>query len=86
MNSRCQSCGMPFSKDPQKGGTNADGSKSSDYCSLCFKYGEFTDTFTSAREMQDFAREQLEEKGYGRIARYFMTLDIPRLARWRKKY
>ena len=24
----CQSCGMPMSKDPEKGGTNADLSKS----------------------------------------------------------
>ena len=29
----CQSCGMPMKRDPQRGGTNADGSKSTMYCS-----------------------------------------------------
>ena len=27
----CQSCGMPMKKDPENGGTNADGTKSPDY-------------------------------------------------------
>ena len=39
----CQSCGMPIDKDPNKGGTNADGSKSDAYCSFCFQDGKFTD-------------------------------------------
>jgi hypothetical protein len=29
----CQSCGMPLSKDEKGGGTEADGRKSSQYCS-----------------------------------------------------
>ena len=28
----CQSCGMPLSRDPNGGGTNADGSASAMYC------------------------------------------------------
>ena len=39
----CQSCGMPIDKDPNKGGTNSDGSKSEKYCSYCFQNGKFTD-------------------------------------------
>ncbi|WP_224768159.1 zinc ribbon domain-containing protein [Metabacillus idriensis] len=31
----CQSCGMPLSKDEHGGGTEADGSKSTKYCSRC---------------------------------------------------
>ncbi|SLM32350.1 conserved hypothetical protein [Desulfamplus magnetovallimortis] len=27
MNKNCQSCGMPMKRDPETGGTNADGSK-----------------------------------------------------------
>ena len=39
MSKFCQSCGMPMKKDPEGGGTNADGSKSPDYCSYCFRNG-----------------------------------------------
>ena len=39
----CQSCGMPIDKDPNKGGTNADQSRSDKYCSFCYKDGKFTD-------------------------------------------
>jgi len=37
----CQSCGMPLNKDPQSGGTNADGSKNEKYCSYCYQNGAF---------------------------------------------
>ena len=33
----CQSCGMPLSRDSLGGGTNADGSSSTEYCSHCFR-------------------------------------------------
>jgi len=33
---------VPLDKDPNKGGTNADGSISETYCSFCFQNGEFT--------------------------------------------
>ena len=38
----CQSCGMPMSKDPEKGGTEKEGSKSLMYCSYCYTNGKFT--------------------------------------------
>ena len=38
----CQSCGMPHAKDPGGGGSEADGTKSTTYCSLCYKDGAFT--------------------------------------------
>ena len=46
----CQSCGMPLDKDPNKGGTNADKSKSDTYCSFCFKDGAFIDEGISLQE------------------------------------
>ena len=48
----CQSCGMPIDKDPNKGGTNSDGSKSDKYCSYCFSNGSFTQNI-SLDEMTD---------------------------------
>lgn len=40
----CQSCGMPLTDEIC--GTNADGSKSEDYCMYCYKDGAFTGDFT----------------------------------------
>ena len=37
----CQSCGMPLSRDEKGGGTNADGSKSTMFCSNCYANGKF---------------------------------------------
>ncbi len=34
MGKRCQSCGMPISKDPEGGGSETDGSRSAKYCSI----------------------------------------------------
>jgi hypothetical protein len=46
----CQSCGMPMNKDPNGGGTNADGSKNNKYCSYCFQNGEFDGRETTVEE------------------------------------
>lgn len=46
----CQSCGMPLDKDPDKGGTNADKSKSEKYCSFCYKDGNFIDEGISLKD------------------------------------
>ena len=46
----CQSCGMPLDKDPNKGGTNADKSRSDKYCSFCYTDGKFTDEGISLDE------------------------------------
>ncbi|OGO81480.1 MAG: transcriptional regulator [Clostridiales bacterium GWC2_40_7] len=37
----CQSCAMPLGA-PDLYGTNADGSRSEDYCHYCFQNGAFT--------------------------------------------
>lgn len=46
----CQSCGMPLNNDPQKGGTNADGSISDKYCSFCYEFGKFKDEGITLKE------------------------------------
>jgi hypothetical protein len=38
----CQSCGMPLKRDEKGGGSNADGTKSTMYCSHCYENGKFT--------------------------------------------
>ena len=57
----CQSCGMPIEKDPENGGTNADGSKTQKFCSYCFNAGAFRDNFTSSAEMVTLVKGKLKD-------------------------
>ncbi len=80
----CQSCGMPMEQDPGKGGTNADGTINSTYCSYCYQNGKFNDNFTQSSEMVDLVKGKLKEMGYGPLRRWFYTSNISQLKRWKK--
>lgn len=54
----CQSCGMPLTDEVR--GTNADGSKSEDYCIYCYKDGAFTGDFTM-EQMAEYCSMFVEE-------------------------
>ena len=77
-----KSCGMSWSKDPKHGGTYADGSISTDYCSYCYVNGSFANADFSARQMQDFCVQKLQERGTPKPLAWLLTRNIPRLARW----
>jgi hypothetical protein len=79
----CQSCGMPMDKDPGQGGTNADGSKSTKYCSYCYEKGTFKGTIQSADEMIKLVKGKLKEMGYGPLRQWFYTSHISQLERWK---
>lgn len=83
MAGNCQSCGMPLAKDPEGGGTEADGGRSTLYCSLCYRDGAFLHPAFSAIEMQAFCLEQLAKKGMPRVMAWLFTRGIPKLGRWR---
>ena len=78
----CQSCGMPLKKDPEGGGSNADGSKSADYCSYCYVSGAFMQPDFTAQDMQKFCIEKMKECGVPRPLGWLFTRGIPRLKRW----
>jgi len=82
MSKSCQSCGMPMKKDPQGGGSNADGSKNNEYCSLCYESGEFTQPDFTAEDMQRFCVEKISECGIPRFVARLFTRNIPKLHRW----
>ncbi|WP_298818185.1 zinc ribbon domain-containing protein [uncultured Roseibium sp.] len=63
MGAKCQSCGMPLSKDPNGGGLEADGSRSSLYCSLCYDNGGFRHPEMNLQEFQEHCIAQLKAKG-----------------------
>lgn len=83
MKNICQSCGMPLKQDPAGGGTEADGSKSTKYCSYCYENGAFYQPDMTASEMQAFCKDKLVEMGQPRVLAWLYTRGIPRLERWR---
>lgn len=83
MANRCQSCGMPLNRDPEGGGTNADGSRSTVYCSICFADGEFVHPGVSVSEFQAHCVTALVDKGMPRIMAWAFTRGIPKLDRWK---
>jgi hypothetical protein len=83
-NKFCQSCGMPMDKDPGKGGTEKDGSKSAKFCSLCYRDGEFlAKDVDTAEKMQKLCIEKMTEQGMNKFVAWILTRGIPRLERWK---
>ena len=78
----CQSCGMPLSRDEKGGGSNADGSKSTMYCSHCFQDGKFTAPDINVNQMQDLVKGKLKEMGFPGFVAGLFTRKIPKLERW----
>jgi hypothetical protein len=81
----CQSCSMPLTRDPEGGGTNADGTLSVEYCSFCYKDGAFINPGITAQEMVEKVKEQLKEYRIPSILRTHFTRSIPKLNRWKTK-
>jgi hypothetical protein len=82
MNHPCQSCGMPLKKDPEGGGTNADGTRSTEYCSFCYQDGLFAQPDFTVGEMQAFCVEKMKETGFPKPVGWLLTRGMPRLKRW----
>ena len=81
----CQSCGLPLKRDAQGGGTEADGAKSTVYCSHCYQRGQFVLPDLTVEQMQARVREKLAEFGIPGFLRGFFTRGIPKLVRWQSK-
>jgi hypothetical protein len=79
----CQSCSMPLKRDPQGGGSNADGSKSTMYCSYCYGNGKFLQPNITVGEMQAFVKGKLKEMGFPGFLAGFFVKGIPHLERWK---
>ena len=78
----CQSCGMPLSKDPQGGGSEADGMLSAEYCSHCYQAGHFTEPDVTPEQMMAKVEGKLREMHFpGFLARRF-SKSVPTLRRW----
>ena len=80
----CQSCGMPIGSDPAGGGTNADGSKTTEYCGFCYRNGRFTEPDITregmAAKVQAITWEKFWMPGF---VSWFFVRNLPKLRRWR---
>ena len=79
----CQSCGMPLNKDPEGGGSEADGSRSTTYCSICYEGGAFRHPYVSVEEFQKECVAALQRSGMPKVMAWLFTRGIPRLDRWK---
>ena len=82
----CQCCGMPMGTTDEMYGTNADGSKSEDYCKYCFENGAFTADCT-IDEMIEACVPHMASANSGMSedeARKMMKEFFPSLKRWKQ--
>lgn len=86
----CQSCGMPIETEEMKG-TNKDGGKCGDYCTYCYKDGEFTQNMTmdemielNLKFIDEWKTESGEELTIDK-AREQLNLFMPTLKRWKQE-
>jgi hypothetical protein len=79
----CQSCGMPLSRDEKGGGTNADGSRSAEYCSHCFQAGKFTQPALTVDQMVANVQTRLRSMSMPPAVVETMAGMIPSLRRWK---
>ena len=82
----CQSCGMPMGETDELYGTNADESKSADYCKYCFENGKFTQECTM-EEMIEICVSHMTSENLDMSeddARKMMFEFFPTLKRWKK--
>ena len=79
----CQSCGMPMGATNEMYGTNADGSKSEDYCNYCFENGAFTSNSTMEEMIEICVPHVVPATGMSEDkAREMMQQFFPTLKRW----
>ena len=80
----CQSCGMPLSGDEKGGGTEADGSKSTDYCSHCYQQGKFTAPGMTVDQMMERVKGMMLDMHVPEALAAELAKGIPGLKRWRQ--
>ena len=79
----CQSCGMPM--EDSLYGIEKDGTKSDDYCSYCYKDGEFGNPNETMEDMIETCIPFMKESGMDeKQARKILNNQLPQLKRWKK--
>jgi hypothetical protein len=81
---QCQSCGMPL-ENGKIAGTEKDGSPNLEYCSMCYKNGEFVHPHATLEDMKNIVDNALKEKGWIAPLRFIAKAQLPYLRRWKKQ-
>lgn len=82
---QCQSCGMPL-EDGKHSGSEADGSKSCEYCVLCYNSGKFINPDMSLDDMKKVLDETVGKEGLkGKFIAWMGKMQLPSLKRWKVK-
>jgi hypothetical protein len=79
----CQSCGMPLSKDEHGGGTESDGTRTTTYCSHCYREGKFTEPNLTLEKMITKVEGKMRQMHIPSFLTKHFTKDIPTLQRWK---
>ena len=77
----CQSCAMPMQND-EHFGTNADGSKSDEYCTYCYQGGEFTEPNVTMQGMIERVQRIMRDMNSPQDVIDKTAQFIPMLKRW----
>lgn len=81
----CQSCGIPIGRDPQHGGTDADGSRNETYCGYCYQNGAFTYACDDVKVFQEHCRQMMVKGGHNRFTAWLFSRGMKRLGRWKER-
>ena len=80
----CQSCGMPLQKE-EDFGTNANGSKSEEYCFHCFQNGKFLDEGITLEGKISKNVKFAVQMGMSEDEAWKLASEVlPKLKRWKK--
>lgn len=79
----CESCGYPLRREPDHG-TEADGSISGLFCTVCYQNGEFVHEASDIAEFLTKAAPDIAKYRGGSVGKIKLTLkkDLKKVARW----
>ncbi len=83
----CQSCMIPLNqKELDNRGTEKDGSKSNEYCNLCYSNGEFIDPNITYEEILQRGIKGIEQSEGSKIKKWFMIKSYPSMLKKAKRW
>ena len=74
---------MPIASEPNRGGTEADGSTSPDYCGFCYQNGEFTTPGVTLEQFVQRLKKIMAESDVPDEAAHKAFAILPTLKHWR---
>jgi len=79
-NTMCESCLMPFSKDPL-----GDKRESERYCSYCFREGKLRYEGTDVREFKNAMIDDMVSRGENKLKAHFFAFIAGFAPRWKER-